>query len=553
MNENDIGHGALVSIITPVYNPPVESLLRCIESVVDQTSTNWEWCIADNGSTDPGVVEALESIETRYSNVHIAFLGKNLGIAEGSNAALRLANGEFVALLDHDDELAPDAVATFEEVLTDIGPSLDYAYSDEEIVDETGLRVALMDKPAWSPTRLRSQMYCGHLAFIRRQLVSDVGGFDAAFDGSQDYDLVLRVTEHARRIVHIPRVLYRWRAGPDSAALDPNGKPWAYIAGIRAVQAHCDRVGIEATVEPTDIVGVHRLRRTLPTAPLISIIIPTAGSVGHVWGHQALMIDRCLQSILTASTYPNFEIICIVDRRWRGHDSVEILMDKYQSTAVRFLTDSGAFNFSRKINLGVFHARGDRLVFLNDDTEIITPDWLEAMLGVINEGDVGAVGAALLHPDGTLQHGGQYMNQMPHHILYNFPFSEPGPMSCVHLERECAGITAACEMVRRDVFESVGGFCEQLSNNYNDVDFSLKVREMGMRVVWTPWARLWHHESTSRLIATREDDHSRSNAVQAHEHEFMRVRWREVLTSDPYVSDSLRVDHDTPITFPIWR
>jgi GT2 family glycosyltransferase len=312
-------------------------------------------------------------------------------------------------------------------------------------------------------------------------------------------------------------------------------------------------MGIEATVEATEIVGVHRLRRRFSSYPLVSIIIPTAGSIGSVWGHRALMVDRCFESIQSSTSYPNYEIVCVVDEHWRGQDSVEHFMDRYESERVRFFSDSGSFNFSRKVNLGAFHARGDRIVLLNDDTEIITEDWLEAMLGVLNEGDVGAVGAALLHPDGTLQHGGQYMNRMPHHILYGFPFSEPGPMSCAHLERECSGVTAACEMVRRDVFEAVGGFCEELANNYNDVDFSLKVREMGMRVVWTPWARLWHHESTSRLAAARVNDSSRSNAVQAYEKEFIRVRWQETLVNDPYVSESLRVDFDTPIAYPQHR
>lgn len=546
--------GPLVSIITPVFNPPVDAFKRCIESVLAQTSSDWEWRIADNGSSDPDVLAALEELDARSEKVIIEYLDENRGIASGSNAALAHASGDFIALLDHDDELAADAIATFASVVASPENSeIDYAYSDEEILDGNGKRAAIFAKPGWSPSRLRSQMYCGHLSFLRRELVEAIGGFNPEFEGSQDYDLVLRVTERARRIVHIPRVLYSWRAGEGSAALDPDGKPWAYAAGIAAVQAHCDRLGIRATVEATSIVGVHRLRRKRDEQPLVTVVIPTAGSPGMAWGQHVSMIDKCMDGVLERSSYAPIEIVCVLDQEWRGEQPVENLMDRFDGRPVRFVTDRGAFNFSRKMNLGAFHARGSRLVFLNDDTDVITPDWLESMLSIIEEGDVGIVGAALLFSDGTTQHAGQYLNGVPHHMLYRYPFSEPGPMSCLRTERECAGVTAACAMTRRDVFEHVGGFCEDLPNNYNDVDFSLKVRAQGMRVVWTPWAQLWHHESTSRLHFHRNSDHSRSNAVQPHEHEFMRLRWQESMLKDPFIVDSMRVDVDKHVAFPLFR
>ena len=543
----------LISILTPVLDPDPAAFERCIESVISQTDDSWQWCIVDNGSTDPRIVERLRRLAAESPRVSLHSAGSNLGIAAGTNTALASATGEYCTFLDHDDELATDAVAVIHEATRGESAGFDIAYSDEEILNAAGEQVALMDKPAWSPTRLRSQMYCGHLLIVRRTLLNEIGGLDPQFDGSQDYDLILRASERTDSVIHIPRVLYSWRAGENSTALDPEGKPWAYAAGIRAVQAHCDRVGIQATVEATDVVGVHRLQRHLAHEPLVSIIIPTAGSMGLIRGERVSMVQRCIESILESTTYSNFEIVCIVDERWRGESSPQDDIEVFADPRVRWHSDSGDFNFSRKVNVGAFHARGTILVLLNDDTEIMTSDWLEVMLGLLEEGDVGAVGAALLNADETTQHAGQYLSEMPHHILYGIPFSLPGPMSCLRTERECAGVTAACLMTRRDVFESVGGFCELLSNNYNDVDFCLKVRQRAMRVVWTPWAQLWHYESTSRLHFAKTNDVTRSNLGAEHEQEFLRRRWKFALQHDRYISDSLRVDRDRGVAYPLTR
>ncbi len=543
----------LISILTPVLDPDPAAFERCIDSVLAQTEHSWEWCLVDNGSSDPRIIQRLRTLAEGSPQVTLQSVERNLGIAAGANVALASATGEFCTFLDHDDELATDAVAVILQAIRNTPEGFDIAYSDEEILNAAGQQVALMDKPAWSPTRLRSQMYCGHLLVIRRALLNEIGGLDPQFDGSQDYDLMLRASERTDSVIHIPRVLYSWRAGENSTALDPEGKPWAYAAGIRAVQAHCDRVGIQATVEATDIVGVHRLRRHLAHQPLVSIIIPTAGSMGLIRGERVSMVHRCIASILKATTYSNFEIVCVVDEQWRGDSSPQDAIHAFGDPRVRQHLDAGDFNFSRKVNVGAYHAHGTILVLLNDDTEVITPDWLEVMLGLLEEGDVGAVGAALLNADETMQHGGQYLSEMPHHILYGIPFSLPGPMSCLRTERECAGVTAACLMTRRDVFEAVGGFCEILSNNYNDVDYCLKLRHSEMRIVWTPWARLWHYESTSRLQFAKADDATRSNSVELHEKEFLRRRWKFALQHDPYISDSLRVDLDRAVIYPDTR
>ena len=543
----------LFSIITPVLDPSAQEFEKCIASVQNQTHTNWQWCVADNGSLNPVITERLRNLAASDSRVNLKSLPTNLGISGGSNAALEQATGEFVVLLDHDDELTSDALATIADVIASVGSDVDYLYSDEEIVDTHGVRVVHFAKPAWSPSRFRAQMYCGHVSVLRTEIVRLVGGFRSEFDGSQDYDIVLRVVERARKIIHIPRVLYRWCSGEDSVALDPTGKPWAYAAGIKAVQAHCDRMGIEADVVETPTVGVHRLERRLRSQPLVSIIIPTACSEGLVWGKRDFLVHRCLRSIAKNSTYKNIEIVLIIDDLCQTADALAELCNSLDFKSVQVVHDLKPFNFSRKVNLGAFHAHGDRLLFLNDDTEVIAPGWIEAMLGLLEEGDVGAVGAALLHPDETYQHAGQYLNDKPHHVLYRHPFSDPGPMSCLLTERECGGVTAACVMTRRDVFEAVGGFCEDLPNNYNDVDFSLKVRSHDLRVVWTPEARLWHHESSTRLKYASKFDSARSNHVLKFEHEFMRRRWQREMASDPYLTDALCNAHDIPPTFPLFR
>ncbi len=510
---------ARISILTPVYRPDPARFDACIASVVGQVNTDWQWCITDDGSGEEWIVERLNALSSSDPRVDVFHRSENGGIVQASADSLARATAEWVVLLDHDDELVWDALDCLVRVI-DSTEDADFIYSDEALVDESGAIIDTFEKPAWSPSRLRSQMYTGHLAAYRTSVVRLVGGFREGFDGAQDYDLALRVSEVARRVIHIPKPLYRWVAGEASVVNNPDAKRWAYEAGVRAVQAHCERVGIDAVVEETEMPGVHRLRDRSQESPLISIIIPTRGTVGIAFGRRESMVLRSVRSIVDNSSYTNYEIICVCDET-TPRTVVTALRSMHDR--LRIIMFDEPFNFSRKINLGVFFAGGDRLLLVNDDVEVVTPDWIEAMLRPISEGDVGIVGAKLLFEDSTIQHAGQFMDHLPHHVLVGLPGHLPGPMSTLLVERECQGVTAACALIRRDVFERVGGFTERLPNNYNDVDFCLKVREAGMRIVWTPFAELFHFESSSR-DATVTDD----------EIDFLKRRWKSQLENDPY-------------------
>ncbi len=453
------------------------------------------------------------------------FRTENGGIIAATNDGFQLARNEFIALLDHDDELVPDTLTHFSRAIEEC-PEVDYLYSDEAIYSVEGQLVCPLTKPAWSPERFRSQMYTCHLSVIRTDLAREVGGYRAGFDGAQDYDLVLRVTEKARRIVHIPRVLYHWYQAPDSVTTGADAKPWAYESGIRAVQDHCERVGINAVVEPTEVAGVHHVVRQITDPPLVSIIIPTRGTGGRVWGSERVFATECIRSILKKSTYSNFEILVIADEA-TPRSAIEAVM-AVGAGRVSVVPFHGEFNFSTKCNLGAANASGDYLLFLNDDTEVITPNWIEELLAPLMDEDAAMTGAKLLFSDRTIQHAGQCFHEIPMHVHYGLPNSAFGESSALRTTRECTGVTAACALVKRASFEQVGGFSEGLPNNYNDVDLCMKLRFMGHRIVWTPHAELWHFESSSRDPKVTDD-----------EDRFIKTRWNWLINSDPYYSPRL--------------
>ena len=490
-----------------------------------QSFADWEWILIDDCSRETGTARVLEDFAASDARIRVIRRAVNGGIVAATNDGFAAARGEWIALLDHDDQLERDALTCVEEVVLD-APDVDYVYTDEVIIDQHGRTLTRLEKPGWSPARLRAQMYCGHLSVYRASLVQDLGGMRPDFDGAQDYDLALRVTERARRVAHIPRALYRWVSNPGSTANDAAAKPWAYAAGVRAVQEHCDRIGLRATVEATETVGVHRVRRHVEDRPLISIIIPTGGTVRDVWGEERCLVLEAVRSIVARTTYPEYEILCVVDAQ--TPKAVLEELEAVGGNRLRLIRYDGEFNFAAKSNLGAAMASGRVLVFLNDDTEVESQGWLEALLGPLADGDVGMTGAMLVFPDGTVQHAGQCMNVVPQHILYRYPADAPGPMSALLVERECAGVTGACAMIRRDVFVSVGGFSTVFPSNYNDVDLCLKVRNLGMRIVWTPDARLWHLESASR-----------DPSVTDHDLEALRRRWWFELNADPYFAPSI--------------
>ena len=369
---------ARFSIVTPVHNPPADALAAMLASVQAQTNGDWEHCIVDDGSTDPSVRTALGAITD--PRVRVAHRDEAGGIVAASNDALAMATGEFVALLDHDDVLHPDALAHMAAAITD---DVDYLYSDEDKIDAEGRHYDLFLKPDWSPERMQVQMYTCHLSVLRRSVVEQVGGFRVGFDGSQDWDLVLRVSEVARRIVHVRETLYHWRAVAASAAADPDAKPYAAIAAHRAVNEHLERIGFEGEALPDPEGGVFRIRPRLREQPMVSIVIPTAGGIRPIHGVPEIMVVHCVQSIVERSTYPDYEIVVVADRAMS--DTARAQLDAVGAGRVRVVDYPLPFNFSDKVNRGALHARGDLLLLLNDDTEVLPDDvsgrssWIESM------------------------------------------------------------------------------------------------------------------------------------------------------------------------------
>jgi GT2 family glycosyltransferase len=369
-------------------------------------------------------------------------------------------------------------------------------------------------------------MYTGHLSVARRTLVEEVGGFRPGFEGSQDYDLVLRVTERARSIRHVARVLYHWRILPESVANNAAAKPYAYEAGRRAVQDHCDRTGRRATVSDGVVPGVYRVQREFDGEPLVSVVIPTRGSRARVWGVDRCFVVEAVRSLVERARYTNLEIICVVDLPTPPEAIAEL--EAIAGDRLRLVWYDRPFNFSEKINLGAAHATGELMLILNDDVEVESPDFIETMVGLIQEDDVAMVGAKLLFADGRLQHAGHVYNGDPYHAYFGYPADHLGACSVLACQRETSGVTAACALVKMSIWDEIGGMTPQLAGNFNDVDFSLKIRARGYRILWTPYAVLYHFESMTR-----------EPTVQDEELRVIRERWATPLRNDPYYNPNL--------------
>lgn len=508
----------LISILVPVYNPERAWLERALDSVMSQVYPNWELCICDDGSTKPHVREMLSSYENLDRRIKIEYPEENSGISGASNAALSLATGEFVGLLDHDDELTPDALFEVVRLLQE-HPEADLVYSDEDIVDEEGNGIAPHFKPDWSPDLLLSHNYITHLGVYRKKIVDEVGGFRKGFEGSQDYDLVLRFTEKTDRIFHIPKVLYHWRSVEGSTVLAAESKPYTHERSRKALSEALKRRGIEGSVEDGYNANFFRVRRKIKENPKVSIIIPTRDN--------APLLKNCIDSIERLTGYRNYEIL-IVDNNSADPETVEYLA----STRHRVVPFTGEFNYSRINNFAVSQASGEYVLLLNDDTEVITEGWLEAMLEHAQRPEVGAVGAKLLFPNNRIQHAGVVLGfGMPwimgiaDHSHKSYNSRSPGHAGALKIIRNYSAVTAACVMLRRAVFDEVGGLDEEnLAIAFNDVDLCLRIRELGYLIVYTPYAELYHYESASRGF----------DKIDTHERKYMIDRWGEILDSDPY-------------------
>ena len=487
VNLADLSQRPLVSILTPVYNTDPKWLSRAVESVRRQTYPRWQLCLADDGSTNAPTLDYLRSVGSDPA-VEVIRSDARGGIATASNRALAAATGEFVAFLDHDDELHPDALL---ECVARVNeqPAADAIYTDEDKVDRHGRHSEPFHKPDWSPELFRGVMYVGHFLFVRRSLVEEIGGLDSTYDGVQDFELMLRVSERTDRIEHIPRVLYHWRKLPGSVARSTHAKEGIAERQAAAVNAHLERCGIPAVAEPNPELPHRAVLQPKPRNdwPRVTVIIPTKDAPAQ--------IARCLESIYGRSTYPNFEVL-LIDNGTTDTEARRL----FERHPVRVLPFDGAFNFSRANNLGVEHADSEFVVFLNNDTEVETPGWLEAMIGLAELDGVGAVGAQLLYPNGTIQHAGVVLGirGTADHIMRGFDRSVDGYAGSLSCTREVSAVTGACMVVRRILYLAVGGFDEHYATHYQDVDLCLRIRETGRRNLYTPRAVLVHHESATR-------------------------------------------------------
>ena len=524
----------LISVLMPVFNTPLPLLRRAIDSVCSQLYANWELCIADDASTVPGVRQLLDEYASVDSRIRVVYRDINGHISEASNSALAMADGEYVALLDHDDVLAEHALY---RVIVEINayPEVVLIYSDEDKIDEFGQRFDPYFKPDWNPQLFLSQNFVSHLGVYRSKLVREVGGFRTGFEGSQDYDLALRVVERAPAgaIRHIPTVLYHWGVVSGSTAVSVSEKPYAWEAGRRALTDYLRRNGIAGQVMPVRKTAFYRLSYQLPPARRrVSIIIPTRDAFEQ--------LRRCINSILRRTTYPDYEII-VVDNLTREARACRYLKRLARLANVRVIAYDRTFNYSAINNLAAAKANGEVLCLVNNDTEVITPNWLQDMLGYLHQDRVGVVGARLLYPGGEVQHAGILLHprNIAVHAHVGLFKRESGHFGRAILAQDYMAVTGACLMVWKGVYSEVGGLESQhLPVAFNDVDFCLRVREAGYRVVWTPFAQLYHHEGFSRGTA----DTAVKKRHFKHERQYMRKRWGDALMSDSFYNPNLNLD-----------
>ncbi|HEY8835434.1 MAG TPA: glycosyltransferase, partial [Chthoniobacterales bacterium] len=525
----------LFSLILPVYNPDLGLLEAAIDSIRNQIYERWELCIADDASTDPKVRPFLEQIAATDARIKVTFRERNGHISACSNSALALATGDWCALLDHDDAFAEHALALV-SLEIDRHPDAGLIYSDEDKIDENGVCSNPFFKPDWNPELFLGQNYINHLGCYRADLLREIGGFREGFEGSQDYDLALRCVDRLRpeQVRHIPRILYHWRMVGGSLAAIPDAKPYAKEAARRAIADHCKRKAMPGEAVPCpENAESHRVIHALPQpAPLASIIILTRDRVR--------LLKRCVESIQARTDYRPFEIV-ILDNGSVEKKTLAFLQQIERGELVRVIADSGPFNYSRLNNRAAAQARGDILVFLNNDTEIDDAGWLREMISHAARSENGAVGARLWYPDGTLQHGGVVLGLggVAGHAFPHIPRGHPGYFNRAMLQQNCSAVTGACMALRKAVFEELGGFDEEnLGVTFNDIDFCLRLTQRGYRVVWTPSANLIHHESASRgHQRTREEQAEFERAV-----DYMQTTWGAQLMNDPFYNPNLSLN-----------
>lgn len=526
----------VISVLMPTFNSPLNYLKEAVESVQAQVYPHWELCIADDASTDPDVHSYLRELTRQDSRIVVTFREKNGHISASSNSALSSANGEWVALLDHDDRLHPMALFHVVQALQS-HPDAQIIYSDEDKIDAQGLRFGPYFKGEFNRELMWAQNMISHLGCYKRDTLKEIGGFRLGFEGSQDYDLALRVLERCRpnQVIHIPHVLYHWRAIVGSTALAPDQKPYADSASRRALCEHLDRIGISADVEPAPAIpNMNRVRPRLPEKlPLVSILIPTRDRFE--------LLKTCIESIQFKTTYPHFEIV-IVDNGSTNSECL-IYLDSLLQRGIKVIRDPRPFNYSALNNLAAQHAQGEFLCLMNNDIEILTGDWLDEMLSFAALPGIGAVGAKLWYPNAQdgLQHGGVVigLGGVAGHAHVGLARGQVGYFGRVALHHRLMAVTAACLLIRKSSYLQVGGLDESIAVAFNDVDFCLRLHNVNLACVLTPYAEMIHHESASRGDDLSDAQRERFMA----EERFMHERWGDLLHDDPFFSPNLSLAH----------
>ena len=523
------------SILVPLYNTPKKFLLEMIDSVKAQTYAKWELCLADGSDEAHGEVgEICLALAKEDPRIKYKKLAKNLGISGNTNACIDMAEGNFIALFDHDDLLHPAALY---EMMREIEGGADFVYTDENTFHDTPKDAYCPHfKPDYAPDTLRTNNYICHFNCFSRELLTAAGGyFRPECDGSQDYDMMLRLTEKAKKIAHIPVVLYYWRAHRGSVATDVGAKPYVIAAAHRALEDHLKRVGLEGEVLDTAVPSMYRIRYKLDGTPKVSVIIANKDHTGD--------LDKCLRSIEEKTTYPSYEIV-IVENNSTEPETFAYYDSLKGKENVRVVTWCGkGFNYSAINNLGVKEATGEYVILLNNDIEIISPAWIEEMLMFAQRKDVGAVGAKLYYPDDTVQHAGIGIGllTLAGHYHKGFPRRHPGYMGRLIYAHNVSAVTAACIMLPRRVFDEVGGLDEGFAVAFNDIDLCMKIRERGYLIVFTPFAEAYHYESKSRGLEDTPEKRERFIG----EIDRFYAKWKPTMDKgDPYFNPNFRLDRE---------
>lgn len=521
------------SVVVPLYNTPIKFLKQMIDSVMNQTYQNWQLCLADGSDNEHSYVgEYVTSIND--SRICYKKLEKNMGIADNTNACIEMASGDFIALFDHDDLLHPSALYEMAKVIEE--NSADFIYTDEVTFVGKPSNITIYNfKPDFSPDTLRSYNYICHFTAFSKELIDAVGCFNREYDGSQDYDLILRLTEKAKNVVHIPKALYFWRSHKASVASDVSAKPYVVESAKRALTAHIERLGLSGRVEDATVPTTYKIQYDIIGEPLVSIIIPNKDHTDD--------LEKCLVSVYEKSTYKNFEVIVVENNSTEPETFEYYKLAKEKYNNLKVITWKSGFNYSAINNFAVEQSNGEYALLLNNDIEVITADWIEQMLMFAQRKDVGAVGAKLYYDDDTIQHAGVIvgLGGVAGHSHKGFARENPGYMARASIAQNLSACTAACLMIRKDVYNEVGGLDEGYAVAFNDIDFCMKIRKAGYLIAFTPFAEFYHYESKSRGDEDTPEKRARFNG------EIFRFqeRWgKELKAGDPYYNPNLTLDSE---------